>query len=80
MTLHIVGGFGLGRCETYPGMFGPFAGFAADTPVLNGYLKLPDRRGRVRGADGPVRDPAPPDRRRMTPGQRRGVNFGTVVD
>ena len=43
MTLHIVGGFGLGGCEAYPGVFGPFAGFADDATVENGYLKLPDR-------------------------------------
>ena len=45
MTLHIVGGFGLGGCEAYPGVFGPFAGFADDARVENGYLKLPDRPG-----------------------------------
>jgi len=45
MTLHIVGGFGLGGCEAYPGVFGIFAGFADDARVENGYLKLPDRPG-----------------------------------
>ena len=45
MTLHIVGGFGLGGCEAYPGVFGPFAGFADDAKVEKGYLKLPDRPG-----------------------------------
>jgi L-alanine-DL-glutamate epimerase-like enolase superfamily enzyme len=45
MTLHIVGGFGLGGCEAYPGVFGPFAGFADDAKVENGYIKLPDRPG-----------------------------------
>ncbi|HXV10004.1 MAG TPA: enolase C-terminal domain-like protein [Burkholderiales bacterium] len=45
MTLHIVGGFGLGGCEAYPGVFGVFAGFADDARVENGYLKLPDRPG-----------------------------------
>jgi len=45
MTLHIVGGFGLGGCEAYPGVFGPFAGFADDAKVENGWLKLPERPG-----------------------------------
>ena len=45
MTLHIVGGFGLGGCEAYPGVFGPFAGFADDARVENGWMKLPDRPG-----------------------------------
>jgi len=45
MTLAIVGGFGLGGCEAYPGVFGIFAGFADDAKVENGYIKLPDRPG-----------------------------------
>jgi L-alanine-DL-glutamate epimerase-like enolase superfamily enzyme len=45
MTLHIVGGFGLGGCEAYPDVFGPFAGFADDAKVDNGWLRLPDRPG-----------------------------------
>jgi L-alanine-DL-glutamate epimerase-like enolase superfamily enzyme len=45
MTLHIVGGFGLGGCEAYPGVFGIFAGFADNAKVENGYLELPDRPG-----------------------------------
>ncbi len=45
MTLAIVGGFGLGGCEAYPGVFGMFAGFADDAKVENGYMKLPDRPG-----------------------------------
>jgi L-alanine-DL-glutamate epimerase-like enolase superfamily enzyme len=45
MTLHIVGGFGLGGCEAYPGVFGAFAGFADDARVDNGWLPLPDRPG-----------------------------------
>jgi len=45
MTLHIVGGFGLGGCEAYPGVFGMFAGFADDAQIDNGYLRLPDRPG-----------------------------------
>ena len=45
MTLHIVGGFGLGGCEAYPDVFGPFAGFADDATVHDGWLSLPDRPG-----------------------------------
>jgi D(-)-tartrate dehydratase len=45
MTLHMVGGFGLGGCEAYPDVFGVFAGFADDAKVQNGFLKLPDRPG-----------------------------------
>jgi L-alanine-DL-glutamate epimerase-like enolase superfamily enzyme len=45
MTLHIVGGFGLGGCEAYPDVFGVFAGFADDAKVDNGWLNLPDRPG-----------------------------------
>ncbi len=45
MTLHIVGGFGLGGCEAYPGVFGMFAGFADDAVVEDGWLALPDRPG-----------------------------------
>jgi L-alanine-DL-glutamate epimerase-like enolase superfamily enzyme len=45
MTLAIVGGFGLGGCEAYPGVFGVFAGFADDARVEDGYLRLPDRPG-----------------------------------
>lgn len=45
MTLHIVGGFGLGGCEAYPDVFGAFAGFADDAKVDDGWLKLPQRPG-----------------------------------
>ena len=45
MTLHIVGGFGLGGCEAYPGVFGMFAGFADDAQIDDGYLRVPDRPG-----------------------------------
>jgi len=33
MSLHIAGGFGLGGAESYPGVFGPFAGFADDAQL-----------------------------------------------
>jgi L-alanine-DL-glutamate epimerase-like enolase superfamily enzyme len=45
MTLAIVGGFGLGGCEAYPGVFGAFAGFADDAKVEDGFLELPERPG-----------------------------------
>lgn len=45
MSLAIAGGFGLGGAESYPGVFGPFAGYADDAKVENGYLKLADRPG-----------------------------------
>ena len=45
MTLHIVGGFGLGGCESYPDVFGAFAGFADDAKVDHGSLALPQRPG-----------------------------------
>jgi L-alanine-DL-glutamate epimerase-like enolase superfamily enzyme len=45
MTLAIVGGFGLGGCEAYPGVFGIFAGFADDARVEDGYLRLSERPG-----------------------------------
>jgi len=45
MTRATVGGFGLGGCEAYPGVFGVFAGFADDAKVENGYLRLPERPG-----------------------------------
>lgn len=45
MTLHIVGGFGLGGCEAYPGVFGIFAGFADDATVEDGCIELPQRPG-----------------------------------
>jgi L-alanine-DL-glutamate epimerase-like enolase superfamily enzyme len=45
MSLHIAGGFGLGGAESYPGVFGPFAGFADDARLDNGHLALPTRPG-----------------------------------
>ena len=45
MSLAIAGGFGLGGAESYPGVFGPFAGYADDAKLENGYLKLSDRPG-----------------------------------
>ena len=45
MSLHIAGGFGLGGAESYPGVFGAFAGFADDARLKDGHLKLPTRPG-----------------------------------
>jgi L-alanine-DL-glutamate epimerase-like enolase superfamily enzyme len=45
MSLHIAGGFGLGGAESYPGVFGPFGGFADDAKPVDGRLALPDLPG-----------------------------------
>jgi L-alanine-DL-glutamate epimerase-like enolase superfamily enzyme len=45
MTLSAVAGFGLGGCEAYPGVFGPFAGFADDSHVEDGLLTVSQRPG-----------------------------------
>jgi D(-)-tartrate dehydratase len=45
MSLAIAAGFGLGGAESYPGVFGPFAGYADDARIENGYLTLADRPG-----------------------------------
>jgi L-alanine-DL-glutamate epimerase-like enolase superfamily enzyme len=45
MSLAVAGGFGLGGAESYPGVFGPFGGFADDAKVENGYLPLSERPG-----------------------------------
>jgi L-alanine-DL-glutamate epimerase-like enolase superfamily enzyme len=45
MSLAIAGGFGLGGAESYPGVFGVFAGFADDAVIENGYISLSDRPG-----------------------------------
>ena len=45
MTLATVAGFGLGGCESYPGVFGIFGGFGDDAKVENGMLTLSQRPG-----------------------------------
>ena len=45
MSLAIAGGFGLGGAESYPGVFGPFGGFADDARVEDGHIQLSDRPG-----------------------------------
>jgi L-alanine-DL-glutamate epimerase-like enolase superfamily enzyme len=45
MSLAIAAGFGLGGAESYPGVFGVFAGFADDAKIENGCISLSDRPG-----------------------------------
>jgi len=45
MSLAIAAGFGVGGAESYPGVFGVFAGFADDAVIENGYISLSDRPG-----------------------------------
>ena len=45
MSLAIAAGFGLGGAESYPGVFGPFGGFADDAKVEDGFITLSDRPG-----------------------------------
>lgn len=45
MSLHAAAGLGLAGTESYPGVFGVFAGFADDAVVENGMMTLPDRPG-----------------------------------
>ena len=45
MSLAIAAGFGLGGAESYPGVFGVFAGFADDAVIADGFISLSDRPG-----------------------------------
>ena len=45
MALAIAAGFGLGGAESYPGVFGPFGGFADDANLDHGYITLSERPG-----------------------------------
>ena len=45
MSLAIAAGFGLGGAESYPGVFGVFAGFTDDARIENGCISLSDRPG-----------------------------------
>lgn len=45
MSLAIAAGFGLGGCESYPGVFGIFGGFADDACVIEGMMAVGDRPG-----------------------------------
>ena len=44
-SLAIAAGFGLGGCESYPGVFGVFGGFADDARIEDGMLRLSARPG-----------------------------------
>jgi L-alanine-DL-glutamate epimerase-like enolase superfamily enzyme len=45
MALAIAAGFALGGAESYPGVFGPFGGFADDANLDHGYITLSERPG-----------------------------------
>ena len=45
LALAAAGGLSLGGCESYPGVFQPFGGFADDTPVADGRVRLGDAPG-----------------------------------
>lgn len=45
MSLAIAAGFGLGGCESYPGVFGIFGGFADDARIDDGLLRIGSRPG-----------------------------------
>ena len=45
LALSTAGGLSLGGCESYPGVFQPFGGFADDTPVEDGRVRLGDAPG-----------------------------------
>jgi D(-)-tartrate dehydratase len=45
MSLNIAAGLGLGGNESYPDVFRPFGGFADDTDVVDGRVRLSDRPG-----------------------------------
>jgi hypothetical protein len=45
MSLNIAAGLGLGGNESYPDVFQPFGGFADDTPVEQGHVRLPQVPG-----------------------------------
>jgi L-alanine-DL-glutamate epimerase-like enolase superfamily enzyme len=44
-ALNIAAGLGLGGNESYPEVFAPFGGFADDTPVEDGMIRLPEVPG-----------------------------------
>lgn len=45
MSLNIAAGLGLGGNESYPDVFQPFGGFADDTPIEDGRVRLPQVPG-----------------------------------
>ena len=44
-NLNIAAGLELGGCESYPGVFQPYGGFADNIPVEGGTVRLPDAPG-----------------------------------
>ncbi|MAF47872.1 MAG: enolase C-terminal domain-like protein [Rhodospirillales bacterium] len=45
MSLACALGFGMGMCESYPNVFGPFSGYADDARIENGYIRAPQLPG-----------------------------------
>jgi len=45
LALALTSALGLGGCESYPGVFQPFGGFADNTLIEDGYVTLPDVPG-----------------------------------
>ncbi|MPS26574.1 MAG: mandelate racemase [Alcaligenaceae bacterium] len=45
MCLHLVGGLGLGGCESYPDTFGIFSGFGEEVAIAEGQAVLPQSPG-----------------------------------
>ena len=45
LALAVASGLSLGGCESYPGVFQPFGGFADETPVEAGHVRLTDAPG-----------------------------------
>jgi L-alanine-DL-glutamate epimerase-like enolase superfamily enzyme len=45
INLHIVTGFGLGGCESYPGVFQPFGGYSDDCVLGDGLIRAGERPG-----------------------------------
>lgn len=44
-NLSIAAAYHLHGCESYPGIFAPFGGFADECPIEDGYVRLPDAPG-----------------------------------
>ena len=45
LSLALTSAFQLGGCESYPGVFQPFGGFADCNPIENGFVHLPEEPG-----------------------------------
>jgi len=44
-NLSIAAAYHLHGCESYPGIFAPFGGFADECPIEDGHVRLPDAPG-----------------------------------